>query len=102
MSIVEFANRAVSGFSDDWSKVQAYRCHVCITEDHGQYTAIVLNLPGTGSFGDSMDEALKNVREAALGVIESHREANEEVPWTESDMDGVPESAQLKWIIVNA
>jgi predicted RNase H-like HicB family nuclease len=80
-----------------------YRCHVgLIREDDGSFSAIVLNLPGAGSCGDTEEEALQNVREAVLGVIESHLDAGEEVPWTDSASEDIPADATHKWIDVSA
>jgi predicted RNase H-like HicB family nuclease len=87
----------------NWGQVNDYRCHVSlIREDDGTISAIVLNLPGAGSCGDSEEEALKNVREAILGVIESHQTAGEQIPWLGLDEYEIPQGVQDKWIIVNA
>ena len=86
----------------EWSPQKAcYRCHIrLIREDDGSFSAIVLNLPGAGSCGDTEEEALRNVREAILGVIESYIEAGDEIPWMSQDDYGIPEGA--RWIVVNA
>ncbi|MCD4727483.1 MAG: type II toxin-antitoxin system HicB family antitoxin [Pirellulales bacterium] len=87
----------------EWDKQKAYRCHVSmVQEEDGCFSAIVLNLPGAGSCGDSEEEALENVREAVLGVIESHVEAGEEIPWLGLDEYEIPKGAPTKWILVNA
>ena len=52
-----------------------------IPEDDGTFSAIVLNLPGAGSCGDTEAEALENVREALTGVMEEYAESGEGVPW---------------------
>jgi predicted RNase H-like HicB family nuclease len=84
-------------------RTKDYRCHVCLTkEDDGSFSAIVLNLPGAGSCGDTEEDALRNVREAILGVIESHQEAGEVIPWQDADESDIPTGAQQKWILVNA
>ena len=84
-----------------WSpQKRCYRCHVrLVREDDGSFSAIVLNLPGTGSCGDTEEEAMKNVREAILGVIESYSESREDIPWASQDDYGFPEGT--KWIVVN-
>ncbi len=85
----------------DWPEECAYRCHIgLIREDDGQVSAIVLNLPGAGSCGTTVEEALHNVREAIVGVVESHKDAGEDVPWL--DDYEIPQGGQLKWILVNA
>jgi predicted RNase H-like HicB family nuclease len=87
----------------DWRSQNAYRCHVCIIrEDDGSFSALVLNLPGTGSCGSTEEEALRNVTEAVCGVIASHRDAGEEIPWRDAASCDIPAGAKLKWILVNA
>jgi predicted RNase H-like HicB family nuclease len=78
-----------------------YRCHVrLIQEDDGSFSAVVLNLPGAGSCGDTKEEAVRNVREAILAVIESYNDSHEDIPWRSQDEYGIVDDA--KWIIVNA
>jgi antitoxin HicB len=48
--------------------------------DVGGYTAIVPSLPGCISEGDTVEEALANIREAIELHIESMVEHGEEVP----------------------
>ncbi len=88
----------------DWHEnANDYRCHISLErEDDGSVSAIVLNLPGAGSCGDTEEEALTNVREAIVGVIESHKEAGENIPWLGLNEYEIPEGTQLKWILVNA
>jgi predicted RNase H-like HicB family nuclease len=92
---------------EDWRAQKAYRCHICfIPEEDSSYSVIVLNLPGCGSCGQTKEEALKNVREAISGVIESYIVAGEEIPWI--DRYAIPkdtknnEDAKSLWILVNA
>jgi predicted RNase H-like HicB family nuclease len=106
MSTIEWSNANVPQPPVDrtWLPAEnAYRCHICtIREDDGTYSVLVLNLPGCGSCGDTEEEALANVREAVLGVIESHRAAKEEIPWKDSAACDIPKGAHPKWILVNA
>jgi predicted RNase H-like HicB family nuclease len=102
---IEYVNNAVTTvcFTNDWNEKSAvYRCSVCIVpEDDGAYSAIVLNLPGVGSCGDTEEEALANVREAILGAIASYAARGEAIPWTDEDWDGIPENARRERILVN-
>ena len=86
-----------------WTKSpKSYRCHIkLIKEEDGGYSAIVLNLPGTGSCGDTEEEALDNVREAASGVIESYLEDGEDLPWRDSLAEVIPDDARHMWILVH-
>jgi predicted RNase H-like HicB family nuclease len=72
-----------------------------IPEDDGSFSAVVLNLPGVGSCGATREEALRNVREAVLGAIESYAAHHEEIPWRDSVLEDVPKGAERQWILVN-
>ncbi|MCX5637769.1 MAG: type II toxin-antitoxin system HicB family antitoxin [Planctomycetota bacterium] len=107
MSTAELEYRAEKFTEVNWiqnSSQNSYHCDVClIQEEDKTFSAIVLNLPGAGSCGVSRADAIDNVREAILGVIESHREAGEEIPWTDSVSTAAPEGTiERKWILVNA
>lgn len=83
------------------SNPTAYRCHLAIIRDEeGGFSVLVLNLPGCGSCGDSEDEALTNVREAVMGVVESYISSGQTIPWqTEYE---IPAGAKTRWILVDA
>ncbi len=82
---------------------KSFRCHlVILREDDGSFSAIVLNLPGVGSCGDTEEAAVANAREAAIGAIESYLKDGEQIPWRDSTADSIPEGARQKWILVNA
>lgn len=105
MSTVENTPSAKSFEADPnaWSKnTHAYRCHILLTkDDDGGYSAVVLNLPGAGSCGDTEEEAIENVREAICGVVESYIADNEEIPWIDSLARSIPEHAKQLWILVH-
>jgi predicted RNase H-like HicB family nuclease len=88
---------------DKWIKApRSYRCHVLlIREDEGDYSAVVLNLPGVGSCGATEAEAIVNAREAIRGAIESYLDADEEIPWKVSRAADIPDDAKQKWILVH-
>lgn len=93
------------GLQNSWNttvEATSYRCHVAlVSEDDGAYSAIVLNLPGAGSCGATKKEALDNVREAIIGVIESYIADDEDIPWADPACYSIPDDATEKWIIVN-
>lgn len=88
---------------DAWKEsTRAYRCHILLTqEDDCGYSAIVLNLPGAGSCGDTEDEAVHNAREAVCGVIESYLADGEDVPWIDSLTAEIPKNSRQLWILVH-
>jgi predicted RNase H-like HicB family nuclease len=49
-------------------------------DEDGVFVATVPSLPGCVSQGPTRDEALRNVREAIEGYVESLRERNEPIP----------------------
>jgi predicted RNase H-like HicB family nuclease len=70
----------------DWLNEQegrriGYYCRIRLIKEEEGYSAIVLNLPGAASCGDTDEEAINNVREAITGCIESYRESNVPIPW---------------------
>jgi antitoxin HicB len=50
-------------------------------ERGGGYSVIVPVLPGCASQGDTVAEALANVREALAAAIECYQAHNEPIPW---------------------
>lgn len=79
-------------------KDQSQRCHILLTEDDGIVSAVVLNLPGAGSCGDTEAEALENVREAIQGVLASYGDS---VPWQNTKGFKIPVGAKETWIVVD-
>lgn len=53
---------------------------VLIPEEDGGYSAFILEFPGCGSQGESVDEALKNLEEAAIGWIEAALDEGQDIP----------------------
>ncbi len=104
MNTIELKNTAINPVvTPTWRREPLYRCHIAlIPEADGRVSAVVLNLPGAGSCGNTEEEAMRNVREAVTGVIESHKEAKEDIPWIGLDKYEIPEGAKQKWILVNA
>ena len=82
---------------------QAYRCDLAISRDEdNRFSAVVLNLPGAGGCGDTKEEAIENAREAVLGIIESYRGDQLEIPWKDLTTCAVDPGAEETWIVVNA
>lgn len=95
--------KPVIKFGERTSFPKAYRCHLAIVrEDDSSFSAIVVNLPGVGSCGDSEDEAVANAREAIIGALESYNEDGAKIPWVISTHESIPEGAKTKWILVDA
>jgi len=88
---------------DKWNRSpSAYRCHLLLVkEDEGDYSAVVLNLPGVGSCGDTEGEAVANAEEAIRAAIQSYLDAGEDIPWKLTDSSDIPDDAKQKWILVH-
>ena len=52
-------------------------------DDEGQFSVVALNLPGCASCGETEDEAIENIKEAARGLIESYTDSNQQIPWND-------------------
>jgi predicted RNase H-like HicB family nuclease len=89
---------------DGVSACHCYHCDTCfIKEDDGAFSAVILNLPGAGSCGPTIEDAERNAREAVRGVIESYNEHHEEIPWENSISSEAPEgTVARKWVLVHA
>jgi predicted RNase H-like HicB family nuclease len=86
----------------DWDTTAKYRFHILlIPEESGEFSAIVLNLPGVGSCGATEEEAMKNVKEAIAGAIESFQEDGEDIPWVDSTKETIPAGTTQKWILLD-
>ena len=101
MVILARERRASDAAYDFLEEPRQFRCHIAVLrEADGSFSAIVLNLPGAGSCGDSEEEAVDNACEAVRGAVESYEEAGERIPWiTEYS---VPEGAKLRRFLVDA
>ena len=105
--LLEFANSPTEDFAKielgETLKNLGFRCHLDVSEeDDGTFSVVVLNLPGTGSCGDSEEEAIANTKEAVAGVIRSYREDSEDVPWIDTTAYAIPNDTNQKWILVDA
>ena len=66
-----------------------------IEEDEGGYSVIALNLPGAASQGETKEEALANIRDAAIGCLEEYETCGEEVPWVDVSQEDIPAGAKV-------
>ena len=56
----------------------------------GGFTVTIPALPGCISEGDTFEEALKNIKEAAILYLETAREENQEIPAEEKGVVVAP------------
>jgi antitoxin HicB len=81
-----------------------YECHIWICpESEGGFSVMLPFLPGVVSQGETIPEAIENIREAFRGIAEDYKENGEKMPWIK---DGnyyyeKPIDVIEKWIVVN-
>jgi predicted RNase H-like HicB family nuclease len=69
-----------------WQDLSGKNCYVCRATifrdpETSRYTALAKRLPGCISEGDTIEEAIANIREAFAGVVSSYISHHEIIPW---------------------
>jgi predicted RNase H-like HicB family nuclease len=80
-----------------------YECRVwlCPEEVDGGYSAIVPSLPGLATQGETIDEAIENVKGAFRALAAEYTENGNEIPWQKEIDRTKPHGTIEKWILVN-
>jgi antitoxin HicB len=81
-----------------------YECRVWFcpgAEDEGGYSAIVPSLPGLATQGETIEEAIENVKDAFRAVAAEYAESGTEIPWQKETNRTKPHGTIEKWILVN-
>ncbi len=60
-----------------------YRILAAVREEDDAFVSYCLNLPGAVSCGDSLQEAVENLRKAVGGCIGSYLDGGKQIPWIE-------------------
>lgn len=76
----------------------AYACHVIVCKEDEGFSAFAADLPGTVGQGETVKEALDNIREALELSLEVYIERGR-IPWQPADIEGDIECE--KRIVVN-
>lgn len=63
------------------SKEAAYRCCILLSSEDNGYCVRAADLAGVVSDGETVDEAVQNIKEAYAGAIESYRSHGDPIPW---------------------
>ncbi len=79
---------------DTPARPSGIRLHILISkeDDEDQHSVVALNLPGCSSYGDTAADAKKNIREAAIVLVESYEADGEQIPWKDTFSDDIPKS----------
>lgn len=102
MSIVESGPR-LKPVKNVWNELEnAYHCRVMLCpEEVGGYSIHAMTLPGVVSQGNSVPEAVANIRDAFREAIAVYAESGAAIPWSEVTIDDVPAGSKELWIVVN-
>jgi predicted RNase H-like HicB family nuclease len=79
------------------SRQTARRCCVLLSQEDDGYCVRAADLAGVVSEGDSVDEALHNLKDASAGAIESYEAHGESIPWQVPPREP-EENEQRVWI----
>lgn len=89
-----------SGWEEPPPGVRWRTAHVLLTKESDGISAVVLNLPGCGSQGDTIEEAMANVREALAGCLAVYADAGQPAPWRNSRNDVIPPFSEERYVKV--
>ncbi len=93
-------NNSSSKPKDEQNGPKSYQIHLLVRIDEEEvYSALALNLPRAGSCGDTELQATENAREAIRGVIESHVDSGESIPWKDTSSEQISSGAKQEWIV---
>lgn len=104
-TVVSWKNAARTKYVEepDWRAAAGHRLHLLIIkEGDGTFSAVVLNLPGTGSCGETEEEATANAKDAARAALDVYHDSGEEIPWKDTAAVAIPAGAKQKWVILDA
>lgn len=86
----------------EWQRLRdTYQCRVWLIPDADGdgYTAIAVRLPGVVSEGDTIEEALTNIKDAFRQAILTYRDHGVDIPW--NNVDPESDNAFQRWILVD-
>lgn len=79
-----------------------FQCHIWICpQPEGGYTVFCPLLPGAVSEGESVEEAISNIRQAMEALLAEYLENQQGIPWLAAPAEDKPARAIEKWIVVN-
>ncbi len=75
-----------------------YECRAVLMQEDDGYSVYASRLPGVHSQGATETEAIENIKQAYLGVLEAYHEREAEIPWRDAFVD--PNGKEV-WVLVN-
>ncbi len=95
---------AAQEFSVPWAKKEnTYRVRVaiCPDADDGGFYSYGISIPGIAGQGETEEEALGNIRDAAREAIAAYIVEGMQVPYV-TNQESLPRGCVERWITVNA
>jgi predicted RNase H-like HicB family nuclease len=102
MTLIREKDISKYSIRNDEENEKFYECQVYVCPDEtGGFYAYAANLPGVVSEGETIEETVKNIKEAFRGVVATYRESGGSIPWT-LDVEPLPDKAIEKRIVMDA
>lgn len=100
--ILERCGSTESVLPPEWTyRDSTYECRVLLCpEPEGGFSVHAIRLPGVVSEGETETEALANIADAYQAALQSYRDAEMEIPWSDEQIDR-PEGSEERWILVD-
>ncbi|MBA3483811.1 MAG: type II toxin-antitoxin system HicB family antitoxin [Pirellulales bacterium] len=82
-------------------RVLNFRIFIVPEEEAGGYSVFAADLPGAASQGETVEEAVSNIREVLTELVQYYIGELGHIPWGNAEAE-VTNSTIEKWILVNA
>ena len=106
MTTLQIDKNVGNGQVADWKlreynpPVKSFRAALC-PEEEGGFSIFAIHLAGVVSQGDTEAEAVENIREAFLAMLESCQKHNEPLPFSAQPVVELAPDCRLLWIKVD-
>jgi predicted RNase H-like HicB family nuclease len=75
-------------------------CRALFCPEADGFSVFALRLPGVASQGDTLDEAIANIRDAFAAAIDVYASEGGEIPWDDAEVER-PSGSFERWILVD-
>ncbi len=79
---------------------RTYECKALFCPEEGGYTVYAIRLPGCVTQGDTLEEAIENIKDAFRECILSYSEDGKPIPWSSPEEFERPSGSFEQWIDV--
>jgi predicted RNase H-like HicB family nuclease len=72
-----------------WLKYRnaVYECRVLLCPEDGGYVAYALRLPGVATQGDTLEEAVENIKDALQAALQEYLNSSAVIPWRDNPLE---------------